>query len=253
MKILKLIKYINFSNKQAFSLSEILIALSIIGILASVTIPSLIKNVEKEKTIVKLKNTYLEINEAIKLSEIEKGDMSKWDRNIVISKYFDYYIAPYLKILSTEISTIQNNSYKKISNGYESNNTGLIVLRPSKKIKKYNLQSGAQVFVSDSMNESVTIFIDINGNSQPNQFGKDVFMYRIYHTIDTKGIKLVPFGYINTSEFTVVPAQMQPSRKFLKTGSNALNYGCNKQNGRGMFCSALIMRDNWKIKSDYPW
>ena len=247
LKHLKINKKINF----AFSIGEILIALSIIGVLACVTIPGLIKNADKEKTIAKLKNTYLNVNEAIKLSEIENGDMSKWNRDIVISKYFDYYIAPYLKILNTEISTITNTSYKKVSGDYESTSSGLTQLHPDETIKKYNLQSGEQIFVSNSLKNAVLIFIDINGNAAPNQFGKDVFMYHLNYTVDTKGIRLIPYGYISTSEFNVVPA-MQPTRDFLKTGADAQDYGCNKQ-GRGMFCSALIMRDNWKIKSDYPW
>ena len=242
-------KKINF----AFSMAEILIALSIIAVLASITIPGLIKNADKEKTITKLKSTYLDINEAIKLSEIENGDISKWNKNIVISQYFDYYIAPYLKTINTEVSTITNTSYKQISGNYESTVNGFSQLRPNETIKKYNLQSGAQIFVSNSLNDAVIIFIDINGNGNPNQFGKDVFMYQINYLVDSKGIKLIPYGYISTDEFSVVPS-MQPTREFLKTGNaDTKKYECNNNNGRGLFCSALIMRDNWKIKSDYPW
>ena len=238
---------INKRFNYAFSAAEVLIALVIIGIIASITIPSFIKNVEKEKMVAQLKSTYLDVNQAIKLSEIENGSITKWNRNIVISQYFDYYIAPYLKILHSEVSTLTTSSYRQISGNYENSFSQLL---PNKTIKKYTLNSGAQVFVSNSLKNAVLIFIDINGNNQPNQFGKDVFMYQINSTVDTKGIKLVPYGYISTSEFTV-PVQMQPTRSFL-INENTRNYGC-RDDGRGMFCGALIMRDNWKIKQDYPW
>ncbi len=251
---MQIIKYFqtNKNFKYAFSLAEVLIALFIVSIIASITIPSFIKNIEKEKTVTKLKNTYLDINQAIKISEIENGSISKWDRTIVISEYFDSYIEPYLKVLNSEISTITTTSYKKISGGYASTNSGINQLHPNETIKKYNLHSGAQIFVSNSLNNAVLIFIDINGNSLPNQFGKDVFMYQINSTVDSKGIKLIPYGYISTDEFNV-PTPMQPTREFLINGTDQ-HYCCNKDNnGIGMFCGALIMYDNWKIKEDYPW
>lgn len=45
---------------------------------------------------------------------------------------------------------------------------------------------------------------------------------------------------------------VQRTRNQLKNGASSYNYQCNYQ-GRGLWCDALIQRDNWKISDDYPW
>ena len=60
-------------NNKAFSLAEILITVVILGILAAITVTSLIKNYQKTQTLTKLKKTYSAINQAIDISVIENG------------------------------------------------------------------------------------------------------------------------------------------------------------------------------------
>ena len=47
------------------------------------------------------------------------------------------------------------------------------------------------------------------------------------------------------------PTNTPKTREQLKN-SSSYKYNCSK-NARGMWCGALIMKDGWQIKDDYPW
>ena len=51
-------KYHNFCNKNAFTLAEVLITLGIIGVVAAMTMPSLIASHKEKETVSKLKKVY---------------------------------------------------------------------------------------------------------------------------------------------------------------------------------------------------
>lgn len=55
-------------KKLAFTLAEVLITLGIIGVVAAMTIPTLVTNADKKATATKLKVFYSKINQAVKLS-----------------------------------------------------------------------------------------------------------------------------------------------------------------------------------------
>lgn len=76
----------------------------------------------------------------------------------------------------------------------------------------------------------ILVYIDINGNSKPNIYGRDVFQ-----------------GYIN-----------QKKQRFLfagddKTRSEILEKGCNDNEKSKPNCGYLIELDGWEINKDYPW
>ena len=59
--------------KKGFTLSEVLITLVIIGIIAGLTVPVLIQHHKRVQTAAKLKKTYSAIAQAVKLAETEHG------------------------------------------------------------------------------------------------------------------------------------------------------------------------------------
>lgn len=60
-------------RKSGFTLAEVLITLGIIGIVAALTIPSLLENYQRTQQITGLKKAYAEINEALKLMANDYG------------------------------------------------------------------------------------------------------------------------------------------------------------------------------------
>ena len=106
-------------GKSAFTLAEVLITLAIIGVVAVMTIPTLISDYQKQVTVTKLKVTYSTINQALRLSAIDNGPVSNWDRNILVKDvdwtydetldWFNKYLAPYLRY--SKIEKFSNGTY----------------------------------------------------------------------------------------------------------------------------------------------
>ena len=90
-------------KKFGFTLAEVLITLGVIGIVAALTLPSVVANYQKQKTVSFVKKFYNEINNAIKLSVAENGDVDLWMQSAHDNSYQENlefvknYILPYIK------------------------------------------------------------------------------------------------------------------------------------------------------------
>ena len=108
---------------KAFTLSEVLITLVIIGVIAAITIPSLVANSNKEETLSKLKKSYSTMAQAIMRSQSDNGPIEDWysDVDMNATEYFNQYFKPYLQINNICMSGIncgyQSNTPWKFLNG----------------------------------------------------------------------------------------------------------------------------------------
>lgn len=66
-------------KRFAFTLAEVLITLAIIGVVAALTIPTLINKYQEKATIVKLKKVYSIFSNAYMLTISENGTPDNWD------------------------------------------------------------------------------------------------------------------------------------------------------------------------------
>lgn len=243
-----------FRNIDGFTLVEVLITLLIIGVVAALTIPTLISNYNKRVTVTRLKSAYTQLIQAIELSENENDDISGWDFGK--NDWFGVYLAPYMKCKKSVFKSISEQGaipYLQVSGKRE---IDLALLRNNSSIV-YTLLNGEDLIVNNtdtfySRGERASIIIDINGvHSSPNQFGHDTF----YFYLDKKH-GLVPMGQYSTSEYSP-PNEGHSDREWYKNPDPSnfdkmYMYGCNKYS-RGMFCAGLIMADKWEIRDDYPW
>ena len=217
--------------KKGFTLAEVLITLGIIGVVSAMTLPTVIENYKKQKTVSQLKKVYTTLNQALKLSETQNGEYANWDNasDIGAKEYFDKYWKPYLKVVKVCESYVDCN-YENIPWKYN-NGTSFAYNFMSKnsRIPFFTIDGVLiNIFVLSGVNlENIDnkIIVDLNGGLPPNTFGKDVFLF----LRTEKGI-IYPYGY--------------------NTGTNSINSNC-KHNGT--YCSAKIMQDGWKISDDYPW
>ncbi len=76
-KIVKLRKKRRF-GRLGFTLTETLITLGIIGVVAAMTLPALIQNYRNHVVETRLKKIYSGINQAILLAEKDYGDRKYW-------------------------------------------------------------------------------------------------------------------------------------------------------------------------------
>lgn len=172
---------------KGFTLSEVLITLGIIGIVAAITIPNLIQKNFEKRTVSILRETQSILSQAIRMAEEENGDVSGWgfkggmDPNE--SKTIINYLKPHMKIavdcgFTDKKRCIPDAKYKFLNGGYWSNYTQTSMHYAIK------LLNGSSVWFRSANSSElpqdtyITFFIDINGPSLPNTIGKDMFTFK---------------------------------------------------------------------------
>lgn len=222
-------------TQKGFTLSEVLITLGIIGVVAAITIPGLITNYRKHVAATTLEKSISTLNQTIKLSENENGELETWDKSLPQEEFIDKYFRPYIKIMQT-CNPITKCGYK--SQTPWKNLTGAaagIYGTPNHRGRTPFIAMDGILYTfgfindggaPDSNNDKI-IIIDINNSRGPNQFGKDIFfLYR-------------------KDEASIYPYGADKSSKEIRND-------CSK-NGQGLYCAAWIRENGWKIPSDYPW
>ena len=223
-----MIKNFNFG----FTLAEVLITLGVIGVIAAMTLPTVIKNYQKQVTVNKLKKAYISVSNAVQMSKTVNGEVKDWDIKFdnklqSASDFADKYLIPYMKVVKKCGINQTGDCYHAVK--YLN---GIVASRRENSTSFYT-NDGILYIVGNGINgksiitTSYLITIDINGNNPPNVLGKDVFMFQLYVN---EGIIKANFG----------------------ESSNDLNKHC-KSGASGYSCSAKIIRDGWKIADDYPW
>lgn len=198
--------------KKGFTLSEVLITLAIIGIVAALTIPAVINYAFERQAVSGAKATYALLSQAIALWQLEENCVgnstqcpeigpSVWggayphqENNIAKN------IAKYLKVVDTggdvgawpidlNLSIkdwIPEDSYgldgRKCAAGCSDYDTGLFINKGSA-----TNNTGSYLLLSNGVIVSITgnswkynIVFDINGAKKPNRMGKDVFAMSLY-------------------------------------------------------------------------
>ncbi len=238
----------NSQCKSAFTLAEVLITLGIIGVVAAMTMPSLIANYQKKQTVTQLKRTYSILSQALVAAQQEYGDMSGWEysgmnleadeTNDALNNFVQKYLEPHIKIIEYCYGDSSNKScfYKYYSRG----GVGLSSGSPTSNVASFIMNDGVVVrleFNNDGSGKfggAIFVKVDLNGKKQPNMLGKD----RFDMVIEPNTSKIEMFGIGQTRE-------------------NLLNSdrGCNTNSSAhaGEYCGGLIQYDSWEIKKDYPW
>ena len=225
-------------KELAFTLAEVLITLGIIGVVAAMTIPTLIENYQKNQTVTKLQHAISVINQAYKLSYDDVGEPSVQESfDMGAEKYFKTYWAPYLKVLTycsgyTVCGYKNNHPFTFIDNS----NTTNSVYDPNTKISFLTADGFFYIiytaFYKTTQDGNILapynlILVDINGGAEPNRAGRDLFFLTRTQT-DGGGVQ--PQGY---------------DKSMNGVRDNCLN--------RGQYCADYIRRSGWKIDKNYPW
>lgn len=188
--------------RKAFTLAEVLITLGIIGVVAAMTMPSLIAEHRERETVAKLKKVYSTLQQAYILAIQEHESPENWDwgnpgKFESAAKIMDILI-PYLSVNKScrDGRCFPDVTYRRLNgtnhtNYYKGNNIATFILNDGTALLLYS----AGVCTLNNNNPDGTkkdncgfIYADLNGKSLPNQFGKDIFGF----VLDVKGI--YPFG-----------------------------------------------------------
>lgn len=175
--------------KFAFTLAEVLITLGIIGVVAAMTIPTLMQKYYEKQTVAKLKETYSILSQALKSASQEEGLPEEWDciePNKTCAQKGSEILKKHLKIaadcgvLDPKETCIASGEYTSLD-GYQkwdfSKNTS------DYKMKLLNGTSFWFRFSTTSEKSHgmiMTFKIDTNGAKKPNVSGRDLFFLRYY-------------------------------------------------------------------------
>ena len=235
-------------EQTAFTLAEVLITLGIIGVVAAMTLPTVIKNYQKQSTVNRLKVAYNTLYQAIKLSEADNGNAEGWDFSMSGDDFFDTYIKKYIKFVKIYPSTEYASKAKiRYLHGGICNGEGWCKTDTEKPGKSIVLPNGSVFILEDNSTSTCNcrlVSIDINGLKSPNIIGKDIFTFIIQADKHT----LVPMGQNKIHNPT------DGGKLYIRDDvlSTKFNQSCNKIQ-KGGYCSGIIMYDGWQIKDDYPW
>ena len=90
-------------KQKAFTLAETLITLSIIGVIAAMTVPTLMTNINNQQHITALKKAYSNLSNAVKMMAINMGCDTDW--SCVTAQIKDTY--QFRDILASQLKTTQ--------------------------------------------------------------------------------------------------------------------------------------------------
>ena len=242
----------NFKKKlSGFTLAEVLITLGIIGIVAAMTLPTLVVNYQKEQTVIRLKRAYTILSQAVDRTKADYGDVSDWNleslsggynHREVVEKFVKLYVVPYLaKVKEVKYTNFSEFGYRNIKNldGSSANmifREGAFVVLSDSSIFRMSMDTH-DFGTEDKPDHRITnvlFTVDINGLKNPNVIGKDIFIFVLPTSSGTKS-KLDFYHYYEN-----------PTRETVMTFCKIGGY-------EGRHCGRLIMMDGWQISDDYPW
>lgn len=262
-------------KKEAFTLAEVLITLGIIGVVAALTLPSLIQNYQKQVWVNQLKKNVSVLENGFKKAMADDGvdkltDTTLWQSAAEINNYLS---------LSTEAKRNNFfNSLKKyfniISVSNESrpigalNNVNLVNFGVSYPMSfadgsqigfnRVNITAQADIF-GNPHGAVAAVAVDVNGYKKPNQLGRDVFAFGV-----TERGEVIPVGgngavYAYAKYFY---CPRNPNMSFPPNSGGCVNYSSQLTksntismfyetnctlNGDGKSCAARIMENGWKM------
>jgi prepilin-type N-terminal cleavage/methylation domain-containing protein len=178
----------------AFTLAEILIVLAIVGIIAVLTIPTLMEKINERIIVAKLEKVYSTLSQACKLSVVDNGEVDSWDIGQIDTsdgaQKVANYLIPYIKTAKVcgKNSGCFASSYKALGGS----NWGVNVATHSAYVR-YILFDGVSIafWSYGSCNNHLfcaSMTVDINGEKAPNKAGVDYFSF----LLTKNGIELPP-------------------------------------------------------------
>lgn len=217
---------------QGFTLSEVLITLGIIGIVAGMTIPTLMNNIQNVQFKVMFKKEFSNFSNAVNQIKNDNGGdlVSAFPTNgsTILIDNFD----PYLSYIKKCTNDAQKSCWHQNNTWFDQQGTpmpGGSGFWSSAGKWGYILKDGAYIFFNYPGNNGLPIamiYIDVNGENKPNKLGKDIF--GLYIGIDA----VKPYGLANSP--VISPLDGEPYDK------------CGTTWGIGTGCSgAVILNYNY--------
>ena len=184
-------------QKRAFTLTELLIALGIIGTIAALCIPSLMTTINNKSLAIQLQNNVAAVQQAIANQKIIKN--TKDLTETAFANETDFYAL----FQSSKGETCSASSTTKCwGNSYRVIGGGAPTYELVPEGNAIRLKNGATIAYKTGNGYGNTqlceIFIDVNGADEPNIVGRDLFAFFISKNGTISGNRSVNPGTCDT-------------------------------------------------------
>lgn len=232
-----------YKQKTGFTLAEVLLTLTIIGIVAALTIPSLVNNINDVEMVSRLKK-YQSVLAQATINYMTQNNYSSLSESPLSSNYdpvsgWNYYKTQFnivkdcgtatgtdcwthdpIKYLNGNVTTGDINNWGSAGMGILAD--GASIRYEAKSYCSTNRStSGAGPLYNSSC---AMIYIDVNGVKPPNTFGRDVFLWHL-----VREGQVYPLGALDDTWSGCDPA------------SSDVSAGSNGAPGAGPGCTAKVL------------
>ena len=231
-----------YEKTRGFTLAEVLITLGVIGIVAAMTIPTLINNYQKKQYATQMEKAYSIASQALQNLMVDNGCVGDLLCTGVLDKYSPQSTITFGSALSKYFKIVKNCEYSvdstgcmpqkayytfdpkiKSSLGYtDLNISGYSGYKSYRFITvdgtSYGIYGAGTSTIAPSTTIYGTIDFDVNGPAKPpNEFGRDLFTFII-----TKNGTLSPI-------------------------SKGEEQRCNDGMSNGLYCAERLVKDGWQM------
>ena len=261
------------TKKSAFTLAEVLITLGVIGVVAALTLPTLITNYKNKVYVNQLKATLSTLSTGINKLMIDSGcegsDLmcTGLFPNKIDATYYDN-LDKAVKKAFKEVKSCTNNSKEceysvnGLNYKFHTSQSNLGVTSGSfgdfnsKGMYTYILPNGVIFYIANRKCTQTSyptistklqyrcadVAFDVNGKKSPNILGRDLF----YYTVAQDGT-FYPYGGVEFAKFFSGDSWENSNYYYLKSALN--NNNCDTEKSSiGYACAARIMNDGWVMK-----
>ena len=223
-------------QKAAFTMAEVLITLGIVGIVAAMTLPSLINKARYKALETGLKRSYSLLGQALDMYQAQNGErlvtgfMDKYEMKDSLMKYFNvvrdcgfgsFEQDACIPNFGPDMAT--NSQIYKTFNGHR------VISLQEMDDGQFVINDASLILIEYVRNVRLYISVDVNGyNKNPNRLGQDLFMFEI----DKKG-RLLPMGVEGTAYYSI-------------TDEYCSSTSTNSMNGAACTYKALTDKDYFK-------
>lgn len=192
------IHYLPFTQK-GFTLSEVLITLGIIGVVAAMTIPTLMNSTQEQEFKTGYKKAYSVLSQTLEQANNDQaltpfsgtnGGIGLQANFAALQQYFS-------------IAKVCDNTH--LSDCWDTSNGSEAFRSESTDVPSFIDKSGMawRMRLPDTNGMTPMILVDINGNKKPNKYGQDRFPLFFSNTSDNNGNI--------TAGLTGIPTKIVPS------------------------------------------
>lgn len=191
--------------KHGYTLAEVLITLVVIGVVAAMTLPTLINKYREKELVTRYKRVYSLINQAYMRAIADNGGPANtWDDMYETALYEK--IKPYLKISAD--CPANSNASKRLKcvgtteyflQSYKTLANTSVSLANFYKWPSIRLVTG-EFIVFPSTGVGASFMTDLNGNAGPNQLGVDFHYFSFDSKYYNRIIPGAPWEWMKTKD-----------------------------------------------------